>query len=160
MLPRQHSHPIYIQWCKNILAVLAFAFPPYMILTSFTSITPIITLTEILVNIIMSFFMMIPILVSAYFWQDIWIDEEGLLIEFLWRKIRVQWVDIIEAKPAWGFLGQENKRPLIVLVNGLTPFHRAFGIIYAFSTKPGFVIFSSIRDFKILKENIQSHIKR
>lgn len=160
MLPRKHSHPIYIQWCKNILAVLAFAFPPYMILNTFTSVIPINSLTEIVVTINLSFFMTIPLLVSAYFWQDIWIDEEGLLVEFLWRKIRVQYVDVLEAKPAWGFLGQANKRPLIVLVNGLTSFHRAFGIIYTFSTKPGFVISPSTSDFQMLKKKIRSHIKR
>jgi hypothetical protein len=156
----KHSHPIYMQCSKNILAILAFIFPPCMIWISFTSVTPIHTLTEIVVTIIMSLFMMIPLLGSAYFWQDIWVDEEGLLIEFLWKKIRVKWEEIIEVKPAWGFLGPEKNRPLIVLVNGLTPFHRSFGVIYGLSTKSGFVIFSSISDFQMLKETIQSHIKR
>ncbi len=160
MLPRKHSHPKLLQLSKYALAVFAFAFSPYTIWNSFTSAVPIHTLTEIVVTIIMSLFMMIPFLVSAYFWQDIWIDEAGLLVEFLWKKIRVRWVDLIEVKPAWGFIGQESKRPVIVLVNGLTPFHRAFGIIYAFSTKPGFVIHPSIRDFQIIKENIRSHMKR
>jgi hypothetical protein len=159
MALRRYSHPLYIQWCKNILAVLAFLFPPYMIWNSFTSVIPIHTLTEIVVTIFISLFMMIPLLVSAYFWQDIWVNEEGLLIEFLWKKVRVKWDDIIEVKLAWGFLGQESKRPVIVLVHGLTPFHRTFGIIYAFSTKPGFVIHPSISDFQILKETIQSQIR-
>jgi hypothetical protein len=160
MLPRQHSHPRYIQLSKNILAVFAFVVPPYVIWISFASVTPIHSLAEIVVTIFMSLFVMSSILVSAYFWQDIWVDEEGLLIEFLWKKVRVKWEEIIEVKPAWGFLGQESKRPVVVLVHGLTPFHRAFGIIYAFSTKPGFVIHPSIRDFQIIKENIRSHVKR
>jgi hypothetical protein len=160
MALRRYSHPLYIQWCKNILAVLAFLFPHYMIWNSFTSVIPIHTLTEIVVTIFISLFMMIPLLISAYFWQDIWVDEEGLLIEFLCKKLRVKWEEIIEVKPAWGFLGQKNKRPLIILVKGLTPFHRTFGVIYGLSIKPGFVIFSSVNDFQILKENTQNHIKR
>ena len=159
MLPRKHSRPILLQLSKNILAVFAFVFPPYMIWNSFTSLTPIHSLAEIVVTIFLSLFMMIPILGSAYFWQDIWVDEEGLLIEFLWKKVRVKWDEIIEVKLAWGFLGPESKRPVIVLVHGLTPFHRTFGIIYAFSTKPGFVIHPSISDFQILKETIQSQIQ-
>jgi len=160
LLPRKHSHPILLQLSKNILAVLAFVVPPYMIWISFAGVTPIHSLAEIVVTIFLSLFMMIPILGSAYFWQDIWVDEEGLLIEFLWKKIRVKWDEIIEVKLAWGFLGQESKRPVIVLVHGLTPFHRTFGIIYAFSTKPGFVIHPSISDFQTLTENIRNHIKR
>lgn len=108
----------------------------------------------------LAFFLMIALLVTAYFFQDIWLDEEGLLVEFLWKKVRVKWEEIIDVKPAWGFLGQKNKRPMIVMVNGLTPFHRAYGVVYGLSIKPGFVIFSSISDFQVLKETIQSHIKR
>lgn len=159
MLPRKHSHPILLQLSKSTLAVFAFIFPPYMIWNSFTSVTPIHSLAEIVVTIFLSLFMMIPVLVSAYFRQDIWIDEEGLLVEFLWKKVTVKWEEIVEVKPAWGFLGQESQRPVIVLVHGLTPFHRAFGIIYAFSTKPGFVIHPLIRDFQIIKENLRSHVR-
>ncbi|MBI5965424.1 MAG: hypothetical protein HY863_18260 [Chloroflexi bacterium] len=158
MAPRHHSHPRYMQWFKSILAVLALAFPPYMIWNSFTSVVPISSLMEIIVTVILSFFMMVSLLVTAYFFQDIWMDEEGLQIEFLWKKVRVRWIDMIEAKPAWGFLGQEEKCPLIVLVKGLTLFHRVFGIIYGISIKPGFVIFPSISDFQKLKVNIQDHI--
>ena len=152
---RKHSHPKYMQWFRNIFAILAFVYPLYLLLTS----NPKSALIGI-IEIVLAFFIMIFILVTTYFFQDIWVDEEGLLIEFLWRKIRVRWADIIQTKTAWGFLGSEKNRPLIVLVNGLTPFHRAFGVIYAFSIKPAFVIHPSISDFKILKETIQHHIKR
>ena len=87
-------------------------------------------------------------------------DGEGLEIEFLWRKVRVRWLDIIEIKAVWGSLGQEKNRPLIVLVNGLTPFHRIFGVLYGLSIKPGFVIFPSISDFRELKETIQHHVRK
>ena len=144
-----------MQWFKNILAILAFVYPAYLLLTSSSNLSLIR-----IIEIIIAFFMMISMLVTAYFFQDIWLDEEGLQIEFLWRKTRVRWADTRKMKTAWGFLGSEKNRPLIVLVNRLTPFQRAFGIIYAFSTKPGFVMFPSISDFQILNENIQSHIKR
>jgi len=62
----------------------------------------------------------------------------------------------MEAKPAWGFLGLAKNRPLIILVNGLTPFHRIFGLLYGLSIKPGFVVFSTTADFQALKEIIQA----
>jgi hypothetical protein len=102
---------------------------------------------------------MVPILVAAYFFQDVWVDEEGLLIEFLWRRFKVRWVDVIEAKSAWGFVGSENNRPLIVLVNRLTPFHRVFGVLYGWSIRTGFVIFPTISDFQSIKQTIESHVK-
>ncbi len=162
MLPRHYSQPKYIQWTKNILVILAFGYPVYILLKSILGVTPIKALMEISLNIIMSFFMMMIILVGAhYFWQDIWVDEEGLQIEFLWRKIRVRWVDLIETKAVLGsWLAPEKNRPLIVLVNGLTPFHRIFGVLYGLSIKPGFVIYPSISDFQILKETIQLHARR
>ena len=144
-----------MQWFKSILAILAFMYPAYLLLTS-TSNYAFIRIMEVM----LAFFLMIALLVTAYFFQDIWLDEEGLLVEFLWKKVRVKWEEIIDVKPAWGFLGQKNKRPMIVMVNGLTPFHRAYGVVYGLSIKPGFVIFSSISDFQVLKETIQSHIKR
>ena len=153
-MSRLHSHPKYLQWFKSGLAIFAFVYPAYLLLTS-TSSFALIRIIEVFLAI----FIMIIMLVTAYFFQDIWVDEEGLQIEFLWKKIRVKWEEIIEVKPAWGFLGSKKNRPLIVLVNGLTPFHRAFGVIYGLSTKPGFVIFSSINDFQILKENIQNHLE-
>lgn len=155
MTPRHHAHPRYMQWFKSILAILAFMYPAYLLLTS-TSNYAFIRIMEVM----LAFFLMIALLVTAYFFQDIWLDEEGLLVEFLWKKVRVKWEEIIDVKPAWGFLGQKNKRPMIVMVNGLTPFHRAYGVVYGLSIKPGFVIFSSISDFQVLKETIQSHIKR
>ena len=158
MPPRKHSHPIYIRWCKTMLTILAFAFPPYMFWISLTGVNPTNSFTEIVVSLMFSLFMMIPFLVSAYFWQDVWIDDEGLLIEFLWRKFRIRWSDMIEVKLAWGFLGQEKNRHLIILVNGLTFFHRAFGMLYGLSIEPGFVIASSINDFQVLKDMIRKHI--
>ena len=157
LIQRRYSHPTYIRLSKNILATLAFVYPPYMIWNSFTSSTPIHTLAEAISTIILSLFMTTPILVSAYFWQDIWIEEEGLAIEFLWYRIRVKWEEIIEVKPAWGFLGQKEKRPLIVLVKRLTHFHLAFGILYGLSINPGFIIFPSINEFQNIKESIQNH---
>ena len=154
---RLYSHPIFFQWYKKFVAVLAFVFPPYMIWNSFMGVAPIHSLTEIVVTIFLSLFMMIPILVSAYFWQDIWVDEEGLLVEFLWKKIRVRWIDIIETETAWGFLGRKENRSWVVMVNGLTPFHRMFGVLYGLSLQPAFVIDSSIRDFQALKDIIRKH---
>ena len=154
MTIRQHSHPKYIQLFKNSFAILTFVYPAYRLLTSITNYASIR-----IVEIFLALFTMIVMLVTAYFFQDIWADEEGLQIEFLWRKYRLLWEDIIEVKYAGGlWLAPEEKRPLVVLVNGLTPFHHVFGFIYASSAKPGFVVFPSISDFQALKDNIRKHI--
>lgn len=155
MTLKPYFHPLYLQWFKRIFAVLAFVYPTYLLLTS-TSSNALTRIAEVF----LALFVMVVLLITAYFYQDIWADEEGLQIEFLWRKIRVRWVDVVDVKPVWGFLGQKDKRPVIVLVNGLTPFHRSFGVIYGLSLKPGFVIFSSINDFQILKEQIQNHTQK
>ena len=163
MLPRQHSIPKYFHWFRNILGVFAFVYPLYILLTTILGTPPNNRFTEIstaLFSFLFLFLMMMWILVISYFLQDIWVDEEGLLVEFLWRKIRVRWVDVIETKIAWGFLGSEQNRPLIVLVNGLTPFHRIFGVLYGLSIKPGFVISVSNSEYQVLKKTIQGHVRR
>jgi len=66
MATQKYSHPKYIQWFKNILTVLAFIYPLYMILTTFLKEPPKNVLSAILI-IFAAFFMMISILVAAYF---------------------------------------------------------------------------------------------
>ena len=162
MISRQYSHPKYIRWFKNIFVILAFVFPAYWILNSISRFTPNNFWAVIVDDIVFSPLIFIVLLTSTYYFgQDVLVDEEGLQIEFLWKKMRVRWVDIIETKATFGSLfASEKNCPLIILVNGLTPFHRIFGVLYGLSIKPGFVIFPSISDFQGLKENIQSHIKR
>jgi len=161
MTSRQHSHPKHIRWFKNIIVILAFVYPVYFFLKSIYGINPN-SLTEISVNIIIAFFMMVTFLVGPYYFgQDVLVDEEGLQIEFLWKKMRVQWTDIIETKTTFGsWFAPEKNRPLIILVNGLTPFHRIFGVLYGLSIKPGFVIFPSISDFEILINEIKKNIPK
>jgi len=160
MILEQYSHPKYIQWSKNVLAILAFVCSLYFLLIAISRLISN-NIFEGVAEIAFSFFLLISILVGAYYFgQDVWINEEGLQIEFLWRIMKVQWVDIIETKMIWGSFGKEKNRPLIVLVNGLTPFHRVFGVLYGLSIKPGFVIFPSISNFLKLREIIQLHARR
>jgi hypothetical protein len=161
MATQKYSHLKITQWTKIFLAIAAFVFPLELIWNSFTSVKPIHGLTEIVITITLSLFMMVPILVGAYFYQDIWVDEDGILVEFLWKKVRVKWEDIIEIKLAWGFwLAPKESRPVIVLVNRLTPFHCVFGVLYGWSIRPGFIIFPTISDFQSLKKTIESRAKR
>ena len=154
MAPRQHSHPKHIQLFKNIFAILAFLYPAYMLLTLIPGIAPNSGLKGISV-VIVAFFSMIFILVAAYFFQDILVDEEGLLIEFLWQKVRVRWSDVEEIKSNVFGSGW------IVVVNKLTPFHRIFGLIYGFTIKPAFVVAWTLIDRidrEVLQKDIRSHI--
>jgi hypothetical protein len=93
---------------------------------------------------------------------DIVADNQGLLVEFLWIKLRVGWNQIKQVKPAFPFawLVVKQKASMIVLTNALTPFHRIFGLLYGFTLLPSFVIHPTINDFDLLIAKINSHVKR
>jgi hypothetical protein len=158
MKPRDHIHPISFRWFKYIFSFFAFGFPLWMLVAAFPGVYPnkAISAIELLC---LAPICTVLLLVAAYFYQDVSVDDDGLLIEFLWKKFKVKWADIIEIKPIWVFRHfPEKLRPAVVIVNGLTPIHRVLGVLYGLSIQPGFVIYSSISDFQVLKDNIRKHI--
>ena len=101
-------------------------------------------------------------LIAAYYFPDVDVDDEGLYVEFLWKRIRVSWEDVVELKPVfrYGIPSFGRPVPVIVLTKKLTPFHRIYGLLYGFSTKPAFVIQPAISEFELLKTDIEKHIKQ
>ncbi|HZM22680.1 MAG TPA: hypothetical protein VFC02_13110 [Anaerolineales bacterium] len=141
---------------KIAYVTLAFLSPVWFLLPLF----PNFDITwSVLEGSYLTIFHFIVLLVAAYFHQDVYVDDQGLFVEFLWNKIKVPWQDIIEVKYIWGvgFL-REEKRPLVVVVKSLTSFHRVFGVLYAKSIRPAFIIDVTIDDFQTLKKTIQKHI--
>ena len=147
-----------LQWIKVGHVVFAFFSPMWLVLSLFPNVISKGNLSA-LGGLGFTLLHLTVFLLAAYYYQDIYVDDHGLMIEFLWTKIRVHWEDIIEVKYVWGlrFL-REEKRPLVVVVKSLTPFHRVFGVLYALSLKPAFIIDVTIDDFQSLKKNIQKRI--
>ncbi len=158
MKPRDHLHPKYIRWFRYLFSVFAFGFPIWMLVAALPGLYPNKALSPIQI-LFLAPTSTIFILVAAYFYQDVSVDDDGLLIGFLWKKLRVKWSDVVEVKPIWIYrFAPEEIRPVVVILKGLTPFHRVFGVLYALSLQPAFVITPSISGFQILKDNIRKHI--
>ena len=152
MLIKQYSHPKHFQWFKKIFALLAFLHPIYMLVDLILSSIHINALVIILFAV-QEFFVVVFTLVAAYFFQDIGVDEDGLVVEFLWMKIRVKWKDIEKIKPA--VFSRHSK---IVLVKRLSLFHIIFGLLYGFTIKSAFIIDSTISNYELLIKEIEKHI--
>ncbi len=163
----QHSHGLIMKLFKILFSIgaLVFLIRILLFLLAFVfggdrSWTDLI---KVLVSAIFAAaFTVSAFLVAAYYFPDIDTDEEGLLVEFLWKRIRVSWNDVIELKPMfrYGIPSFGNPIPVVVITNKLTPFHRLYGLLYGFSFKPAFVIQPAISEFELLKTNIEKHIKQ
>lgn len=88
-------------------------------------------------------------------WADLEIADDGIYVEFLWKKMHVPWNSIIKIKSAgFGFV-----RTDVVLVDNhhLTGFHRIYSLFTVGSLQPGFHIHShflqSTELFKLIHEH-------
>lgn len=154
MVLRKHVHPTYVQWFRRSFSILAFFYPVYIIIVFVLHHAPpfISMIFPVLLGTICT-------LVAAYFFQDVWVDEEGLIIEFLWAKLHVPWDRVLQIKPLFGALGRKQGVS-VVIVDGLTPFHRLYGLIYGFSSKPAFVLWPTLSNYRVLKSDLEKHIKQ
>jgi len=139
----------------------------------FKSIGKIVAIYTILLNIVILFIsfpdfsnreiiLIVGILIITIFtvyiiysWPDVRIDEKSLFIEFLWKRIRINISDIINIK-------RVNNVPFgawLISANGLTPFHRLYGIQYGMCLDPSFLIWSNLLDKEGLLQEIQNQIK-
>ena len=71
-------------------------------------------------------------------WADLEVSDNGIYIEFLWKKIHVPWSSIITIKS----IGLGFVRIDVVLVDHscLTIFHRIYSLFTVVSIRPGFHI--------------------
>ncbi len=155
----KHTHPRYVVWLKHLVVISAFILLLDLLYTDFVKYSPgsiVSAVSDILIAIS---FGSISFSIAAYFfWQNITVTDEGLLVEFLWKDLFVPWDKIVEIKPAYGFWrNSQNTKIYVVLTNALTPFHRCFGVIYGLSIKPAFIIYSTISEYESLVETIKSH---
>ena len=87
--------------------------------------------------------------INAY--PSVEIDDRGLTIDFLWRKVFVDWSDVIGFRTR----GFHWSGFALVLVKRATPFHLLYGWYFARTLKPGFLIHDSIDGFAELLDMVQ-----
>lgn len=151
---RNHFHSKHTQYFRNLCIVLAFLYPVCFVVVLVPNHALPFTTTAF-----HALFVMVCTLVSAYFFQDVQVDKEGLIIDFLWKKLHVPWDKVIQIKPLLGIRG--GKQTInVVIVDGLTLFHRLYGFLYGFSLKPAFILWPTVSDYQVLENDIEKHIKQ
>jgi len=97
----------------------------------------------------------------AQLMSDISINEHGLRTTFLFKKLVVNWEDIVEIKPSKPFgLRAGRKASIVITRNGLTFFHRIYGIVYGQTNQPAFLIWSNISDYDVLMKDIKKNWRK
>jgi hypothetical protein len=91
-------------------------------------------------------------------WADIEVDEDGLLVHFLWMKLRVLWGDIVDVKP----FGPKFFHLWVVITKNkkLTFFHRLYGLYSLKSLKPSFFVCNMRKSHQFLISQILKRIKQ
>lgn len=158
---RQHRSSLFIRLYKSIFVFFAFAWPVFVLsLFAVNRINYKLSSVDDLLLLITITILPVPfLLVTAYFHTDLEVDDNGLLVDFLWKKLHVPWDKVIQMKPLLGLRLRKNGI-YVVIVDGLTPLHRLFGILYGFSLKPAFILWPNVTDFEVLKNDIEKHIKK
>lgn len=171
MPQRLHTYGIITKGFKVIFSCFGFFFPILITLRIYFDsperFAEIISTEQVLLRFLIFLvsywiFLLPTTLIAAYFFSDIIVDADGLIVEFLWMKLKVQWYEIVEVKPSfrWWLPTFGGKFPIVVLTNALTPFHRLFGLLYGLSPLPGFVINVNISEYDLLIKEIERHIKK
>ena len=87
---------------------------------------------------------------------DIGADNDGLLVEFLWKYLRIPWSDIIDIRP----FGPRFLNYWIISTNNkLTPFHRLYGFYSLKTVAPRFCINNASKSHEYLIMMIRKQIK-
>ena len=87
---------------------------------------------------------------------DIGMDNDGLLVKFMGKHLRVFWKDITDAKP---FGPRFLNYWVITTDNKLTPFHRLYGVYSLKSLAPSFCIYKISKSQEYLLMTIKNQIK-
>jgi hypothetical protein len=151
-----YRYPWYIRWFFTIpLNISAFVIPIYFVgkfifrVITKKSLSPEVLLA-ILFNVV---FICVVLILTANFFPEVKADNLGLYVSFLWYRLPVTWQDIIEIKPS--FFNLPNRPTTwVVLTRTLTPFHRLYGLLYAFTFHPSFILRYEIENRGDLIEKI------
>jgi len=87
---------------------------------------------------------------------DIGIDNDGLLVEFMGKPLRVLWKEITSVKP---FGPKFLNYWVITTDNKLTPFHRLYGFYSLKSLAPSFCIYKISKSQEYLLMTIRNQLK-
>lgn len=143
--------------CKIWMGLTFFVLTPLIIKNSVTK--EFGTVFDYIFEII--FPPLIIIVICAFYlgqWPNFEVDDEGVLVEFLWRKLRVTWDSITKIEVIDFYF---NNKVAIVLVDDhhLTEFHRIYGSFMLISFQRGFQIYPHTLEMQELLEIIQKHAK-
>lgn len=113
------------------------------------------TVTEYLVALVSPLVMALASLMYICAWSDVGIDDQGLLVEFLWFYLRVPWKEVRHVS----HVGSKTFGIwLVQLSTGLTFFHRLFSLFYTFSLNPSFIVHTQSKIHSELIREINKHI--
>lgn len=171
MKPMLHTYGKAYKFIQSILVGGGFFFPLILVALIYMdspknfngSIASSESLYRLLIYSVAYWpFCLITVLISAYFYSDITTDADGLFVDFLWFKLHVKWSQLIKIKPLLGMkipiFGK--RKAVVLLMHGLTPFHRIFGLIYGFSIYPAIIINPSISDYDLLMQQIKLELDK
>jgi hypothetical protein len=97
----------------------------------------------------------------SYLMSDIKTKEDGLQTKFIFKNLDVNWKDIIEVKLAKPFgLRVGRKANVLIVRNGLTWFHRLYGILYGQTNQPALLIWSNISGYDALVKKVMKNRKK
>ena len=92
---------------------------------------------------------------NLYQYPDLQAGEEGLQIEFLWRKITLPWQQVEHLRPLVTFHYPRSFSLWFVQARGLTLFHRLYGWFATGDPDPGFLIHSELMNCRQLLAEIE-----
>ncbi len=105
-----------------------------------------------------SLILVFGIIAGTSFWPDIQIDDEGLLVEFFPKPLRVSWNQVRSVQQVHMIM--LSNKFWLVKTDALTPFHRFYSLAYSGSLEPSFLISSRMKGHEILMAELrQSHRK-
>jgi hypothetical protein len=91
----------------------------------------------------------------SYLHSDLVVSDEGIQTRFLFKDLDINWEDIVEVKLSKPFgLRAGHKANLLIVRNGLTWFHRIYGIIYGQINQPALLIWSNISEYDTLMKKV------
>src|SRR5687768_13906076 len=151
---KRFTYPLIVQWSRQIIiftAILPVILIPLLLISNdFKSVS------EFTAAIVSPLFMTLSSVLYQGAWADLETDDEGIYIQFLWKKLYVPWDNLVDVKD----FGVSLARTTIVLVNKnrLTWFHRIYSVFTVGSFLPGFHIYPQLTHSKELLHIINRHI--
>ena len=96
----------------------------------------------------------------SYLTTDIEVEDGGLRIKFLFKKLFIKWNDIDEFRLGRVFgVHMIKKASIVVTKNALTPLHRLYGLMYGNTRRPTLLIWSYIGNYDELVATIKKNLK-